>query len=53
MPMVVKNILFFSEPAKNFLYGPISINKINFMFFEIESWNTLVSVTDEQKKQAF
>ena len=48
MPTVVKEILFFSEPSKNFLYGPISINKINFMFFEIESWNTIVSVTSVQ-----
>ena len=53
MPTVVKEILFFSEPSKNFLYGPISINKINFMFFEIESWNTIVSVTSEQIRQSF
>ena len=53
MPMSVKEILFFSEPRKNILYGPISINKMNFMFFEVEGWNTIVSVTSEQKRQSF
>ena len=53
MPDEVKNILFFSKPAKNFLYGPISLSKAKHMFFEVSSWNTLVSVTDEQKKQAY
>ena len=52
MPMAVKEILYFSEPKKNLLYGPIPINKKNFMFFEVIGWNTSVSVTDEQKKQA-
>ena len=52
MPMAVKEILYFSEPKKNLLYGPISINKTNFMFFEVIGWKTSVSVTDEQKKQA-
>ena len=53
MPDEVKNILFFSEPAKNFLYGPVSLSKEKHMFFEVISWNTLVSVTGEQKKQAY
>lgn len=53
MPDEVKNILFFSKPAKNFLYGPVSLSKEKYMFFEVISWNTLVSVTDEQKKQAY
>ena len=53
MPDEVKNILFFSKPAKNFLYGPVSLSKEKHMFFEVNSWNTLVSVTDEQKKQAY
>ena len=53
MPDEVKNILFFSKPAKNFLYGPVSLSKEKHMFFEVSSWNTLVSVTDEQKKQAY
>ena len=53
MPMSVKEILFFTEPRKNFLYGPIPINKMNFMFFEIEGWNTIVSITSEQKRQSF
>ncbi len=53
MPDEVKSILFFSKPAKNFLYGPISLSKAKHMFFEVNSWNTLVSVTDEQKKQAY
>jgi len=53
MPDEVKNILFFSKPAKNFLYGPVSLSKEKYMFFEVSSWNTLVSVTDEQKKQAY
>ena len=52
MPMAVKEILYFSEPKKNLLYGPISISKTNFMFFEVIGWKTSVSVTDEQKKQA-
>jgi len=53
MPDEVKNILFFSEPAKNFLYGPVFLSKEKYMFFEVISWNTLVSVTGEQKKQAY
>ena len=53
MPDEVKNILFFSKPAKNFLYGPVSLSKEKYMFFEVSSWNTLVSVTAEQKKQAY
>ena len=53
MPDEVKNILFFSKPTKNFLYGPFSLSKTKHMFFEVRSWNTLVSVTGEQKKQAF
>ena len=52
MPLEVKEILFFSEPKDNVLYGPISINKKSYMFFKIEGWNTAVSVTDEQKKQS-
>ena len=53
MPDEVKNILIFSKPAKNFLYGPVSLSKEKYMFFEVSSWNTLVSVTAEQKKQAY
>ena len=53
MPDEVKNILFFLKPAKNFLYGPIALSKTKHMFFEVSSWNTLVFVTDEQKKQAY
>ena len=52
MLLKVKEILFFSEPQDNVLYGPISINKKSSMFFKIEGWNTAVSVTDEQKKQS-
>ena len=52
MPTKIKEILFFSEPQKNVLYGPISINKMHSMFFEINGWNTAVAVTNEQKKQA-
>ena len=52
MPLKVKEILYFSEPQDNVLYGPVSINKKGSMFFEIEGWNTAVSVTDEQKKQS-
>ena len=53
MPMQIKEILYFTQPQKNILYGPILLSKTNFMFFEINGWNTLVSVTDDQKRQSF
>lgn len=53
MPIELKEILYFSNPNKEILYGPISLTKNKFMFFEVNSWNTTVSVTSEQKEQAF
>ena len=53
MPMQIKEILYFSQPQKNILYGPILLSKTNFIFFEINGWNTSISVTDDQKRQSF
>ena len=52
MPIEIKRILFFSNPKKGELFGPIHISNNKNMYFEIQKWNTKVLVTEKEKEQS-
>ena len=52
MPIEIKRMLFFSNPKKGELFGPIHISNNKNMYFEIQKWNTKVLVTEKEKEQS-
>lgn len=52
MPIEIKRILFFSDPKKGELFGPIHISNNKNMYFEIQKWNTKVLITEKEKEQS-
>ena len=49
----VKQILYFSEPALNALYGPFKTQENSILCFEVRGWNKNVDITEKQKKDTW
>ena len=49
----VKQILYFSEPVLNALYGPFKTQENSILCFEVRGWNKNVDITEKQKKDTW
>ena len=49
----VKQILYFSEPVLNALYGPFKTQENNILCFEVRGWSKNVDITEKQKKDTW
>ena len=49
----VKQILYFSEPVLNALYGPFTTQENSILCFEVRGWNKNVDITEKQKKDTW
>ena len=49
----VKQILYFSEPVLNALYGPFKTQENSILCFEVRGWSKNVDITEKQKKDTW
>ena len=49
----IKQILYFSEPTLNTLYGPFKTQENKILCFEVSGWNKNIEITEKQKKDTW
>ena len=49
----VEDILFYSNPTLNTLYGPLKTNMEAILYFEIVEWITSPKITESEKKSSY